>query len=118
MSQPYLSLERAKTLIVEIVEDSPRGKRNPQTEGSCTYDDGKGNHCIIGELFIRAGLPHLHTGDNGIRGVTRYSEKGYTSQDTLDRLDKVQHIFDGQCFAGVTPTWRQALKECRKRGLL
>lgn len=118
MSQPYLSMARAKSLVVEIVESSPPGSRNPTNEhlGFCTYLCHKtGRRCIVGELLHRMHMP-APPYDNGFTHFESYSIKGYMSARTVKLLGEIQSIFDGP--DEIPPTWRQALKQCREEGLL
>lgn len=137
MSQPYLSKERAKSLLVEIVNGSPRGSTNAREgnsiNGVCLYDnpEAKGNaqrRCIVGEILHRMGMP-MPTRNKGASALTEYVAKRYMTQDTLQWLADVQRRFDGKDyirpktamgFDGRWPprTWRSALKLCRSEGLL
>lgn len=134
MSQTYLSKERAKTLLVEVVEASPPGSTNPRDPnamfglGMCMYDlpEAKGKfqrRCMVGEILHRAGIP-LPSSNVGINFLEAdYVTRGYMSLDTLEWLGKVQARFDHWTYGKDggkrrSTTWRQALKTSRKEGLL
>lgn len=126
MAQPYLSLARAKSLVVEIVETSPPGTRNPthpQTNGCIYYSEHSGKRCIAGEVLHRMGMPAPASDAGYMHGMfgagVSYVRKGYLSAETAHWLGLVQKIFDGGAMMGrVPPTWRTALKECRHLGFL
>lgn len=131
MAQPYLSLKRAKTLLVEIVNESPPGKRNALEDNvsgssSCSYLNANGERCIVGEILHRLGMPTPKAGGFSVSG-TPFVQKGYMSAETRSWLSRVQPIFDDGKFHTdpktyrmyfVPVTWRQALAKVRERGLL
>ena len=132
MAQPYLSLKRAKTLLVEVVETSPPGKRNGtanEDTSVCAYLNDKGERCIVGEMLHRLGMPKPHEVGFGLAG-NRFVSKGYMTKATKNWLQQVQTIFDDGQFTTVKRdgvphgfrfrpiTWRSALAKVRKKGLL
>jgi len=126
MSQTYLSMGRAKELVVEIVESSSPGTKNPRDGSMCLYHCPKtGKRCIVGELLHRMKMPApLWNGSafNCGAGVP-YVQKGYLSEATREWLGQVQNVFDGGPSNPSSPlyesrTWRQALRLCRQESLL
>lgn len=129
MAQPYLSLERAKSLLVEVVESSPPGSRNATVSAhgpGCVYLNSQGKRCIVGEMLHRMGMPKP-TKESAFAVVGHgYVSKGYMSLATKKFLSDLQGIFDdGKYHTSKAfkitfrlTTWRKGLATARKRGLL
>lgn len=124
MSQPYLSMARAKTLLVEIVQSSKPGTKNPRVNGdprdSCVYwCPLTQTRCIVGEILHRMKMPKPRINYRFGDGIAQsaYVDKGYMSTDACKWLGRVQEEFDARG-DNHSFTWRQALRACRQRGLL
>lgn len=120
-----LDLGAAQQALVRAVEASPKGKRNPTSGRTCVYDDGKGNHCIVGQVLKDAGL-ELPAANAAFCEVSYgYLERGEITQLAADFLFDCQGVFDGPAEENINSTkvpqprtWRQALAVCRERGYL
>jgi len=123
-----LTLDEAKKLLVDIVNESPRGKRNavgftPFDVETCIYDDGNGNHCIIGEMLARIGAPCPSGQGSNTTAFAwlsgTYVKDGHMDRETAEWLCLVQGRFDWRKDdTDKFRTWRQALVACRRTGVL
>lgn len=121
-----IDLIEAQDILWRAVMNSPKGHRNPTDGEMCLYtsEDNPDHHCIVGQVLADAGLevPPDHTETGGFGSLSSpYVERGELTQLAADFLADCQRVFDwggGEVCAGDTPTWRQALEICRRRGYL
>lgn len=119
-----IGLEDARRLVVAAVENAPKGKRNATDGSLCVYDNGKGEHCIVGQVLVDAGLDLPEHNEAFCGAGYAYAERGQLTQSAVDFLYLCQTEFDRDA-SGLSPTsespprtWRQALDACRKKGYL
>jgi hypothetical protein len=118
-----MTVDEVKAYVVQAVNDSPRGYRNPTSEEACLYDDGKGNHCIAAQVLLNTGIvkkaTELREGSTITLAFSEHKNGDRVTWAALNRLEDIQAVFDHFKPRGgsMLATWRDALKECKRRKL-
>lgn len=109
LDHPIFATPEALVEAVLKTCDTYPNKVNPREEsGGCTYDDGEGNHCLIGQTLVDNGLP-LPSFNTSIYVLCDRS--GIREQGNA--VSEFQYEADA-AWGGVLPTWGQVAATYRK----
>jgi hypothetical protein len=92
-----LTLDEAKAGVAALILKYP-DNINPMIGKACVYDDGKGRHCIIGQLLTELGAPLPLENGMADRVCTGYYESNgprTMTDEAAEWCSEVQRRADG-----------------------
>lgn len=88
-------------------------KRNPvDGYGECVYDDGEGNHCLIGQMFVDFGLRVPRSNIS----ICFILEQDGVPFIVAEKAGQAQALADDE--NGGLPTWAEVAETLRRREAL
>lgn len=85
----FESVESLREAVLKVCDTYP-DSRNAILDNGCVYDDGLGNHCVFGQLFVDNGLP-MPEGNPSVGSILRSAGNAH---DVIDFANDCQGIAD------------------------
>lgn len=105
----FSSVDKLKEAVLKVCDTYP-DNRNPVVGSSCVYDDGQGNHCLLGQVMVDVGapLPNVQSGIGSL-GIMAKADMEVISSASLwqalaDHWDKPESECEDELIAAVDAT--------------